>query len=161
MITSLLLLSLSSCLAQVRYGTPPENEIPPKLEHLERVISVQHFPKICDPIKKGDTYYWMHTTSILCKESDITITEYGAYLYYNDSWNLRRSYPLKELKSTFGTSKNKMNQAQPYAWTQNYRTDGDLYGGWALWYFIGTTREGQIVCGYETIHTTSNLLKNN
>ena len=144
--------------SQVNYGTPPPNSCPDKLETLPRLIDVNHFPKENDPIKIEDTFYWKHATSIFCKSNEVTIIEYGAYLYYNGQWNLRASYPLKELDKTFGTKKQVMRQAEPYTWTKNYRTSDKLFGGWALWYFIGSTQDGTKICGYETIHTTNNLL---
>ncbi len=153
----LLFLTLASQ-AQVNYGTPPPDSCPYKLRELPRNIDVQHFPRINNPIKIKDTYYWKHATSILSNDSAITITEYGAYLYYNNQWNLRKSYSLQELDKSFGTKKQHLNQAQPYTWANNWRTDSNLFGGWALWYFIGTTPKGKTVCGYEMIHTTDNLL---
>jgi len=156
----ILFITLTSCNtnAQINYGTPTEDQIPEKLKNLPRTIMVQNFPKENDPVKIKDTYYWKHATSILNKESDITIIEYGAYLFYNDTWNLRKSYPLKELDETFGTKKQFLKQSEPYTWTKNFRTDKKLFGGWALWYFIGKTTSGEIVCGYDTINTTTNLL---
>ncbi len=145
--------------AQVNYGTPSEDEpLPEKLQGLRRAIEVAHFPKKNDPVNIEGTYYWKHATSILSKESEIKVIEYGAYIYYNDQWNLRRTYPNKDLDKTFGTKKQKMLQAHPYTWTENWRVGDALFGGWALWYFIGTTPDGETVCGYETIDTTSNVL---
>ncbi|MFP2997463.1 hypothetical protein ABN763_16215 [Spongiivirga sp. MCCC 1A20706] len=145
--------------AQRDWTGPTGNEtLPNKLEGLERAIEVIHFPKQNDPIKIDNTYYWKHMTSILCKQSDITISEYGAYLFYDGKWNLRKSYPLKELDKTFGTKKQKMKQAEPYTWVKNWRVDNNLFGGWAMWYFIGKDSTGKTVCGYETINTTNNLL---
>lgn len=156
--TLILLLSSTLLMAQSDYGRPTNEPLPEKIQNLKRSIEVLHFPKENDPVKIDDTYYWKHMTSILCKESDITIIEYGAYIFYNGQWNLRQIYALKELDKTFGTKKQKMNQAEPYTWPKNYRTGDQLFGGWALWYFIGKTPSGEIVCGYETINTTSNLL---
>lgn len=152
-------LTISPLTAQVDYGTPPEGLIPEKLKDLPRLIEVQHFPKINDPVKIKDTYYWKHATAIMSKESEIEIIEYGAYLYYNNTWNLRKSYALKELDKNFGTKKQKLLLGQPYTWNDNWRVDNRLFGGWALWYFIGKTPNGTLVCGYQTIHTTSNLLQ--
>ncbi|MBW1295434.1 hypothetical protein [Aquimarina litoralis] len=144
--------------AQVKYGTPINDKLPEKLNQLRRAISVNNFPKSIDPIKIDDRYYWKHNTGILCKESEITIIEYGAYLFYNNTWNLRKSYPLKELNKNFKTKKEVMKQSQPYTWTNNWRTDDTLFGGWAMWYFIGITKDGETVCGYEKIETTDKLL---
>ncbi len=153
-----LILCTFSAKAQVEYGTPEENQIPTRLKNLPRTIMVNHFPQEVDPIKIENTYYWKHTTSILCKKSDVTIVEYGAYLFYNNTWNLRKSYPLKELDKTFGTEQEFLAQSEPYTWAKNYRTDERFFGGWALWYFIGKTATGELICGYKTINTTTNLL---
>lgn len=157
-ITLLLLLFLQISFAQVNYGTPKESELPEKLQGLKVSIDVMHFPKENDPIKIKDKYYWKHATGILSKESDVTITEFGAFLYYNNQWNLRKSYDLKDLDKNFGTKKQVMLQGEPYVWSKNWRVDNRLFGGWAMWYFIGTNADGETVCGYETINTTSNLL---
>ena len=153
-----LLLVTQFTISQVDFGTPPEDLVPEKLHGIRKAIEVRHFPKINDPVKIADIYYWKHATSILCKESEIRIIEFGAYIYYNDQWNLRRSYPLKELDKYFKTKKQTMLQAEPYTWTENWRTGDTLFGGWALWYFIGETESGERVCGFDTIHTTDNLL---
>lgn len=140
------------------YGTPTKNDIPEKLKGLKVDIEVMNFPKINDPIKIDDTYYWKHTTSILSRNSDIQIVEFGAYLFYNNTWNLRESYDLKYLDKYFGTKKQKLDQGQPYVWKDNWRVGKQLYGGWALWYFIGINANNEKVCGYSTIHTTENVL---
>ncbi len=158
----LCLLSTPVITAQVNFGTPSVDEpLPEKLQNLRKAIEVNHFPKVNDPIKIENTYYWKHTTSVLCKESKIEVIEYGAYIFYNDQWNLRRVYPLEELDKTFGTKKQILNQAEPYTWNKNWRVGEDLFGGWALWYFIGKTVDGENVCGYATIHTTDKLITKN
>lgn len=155
---SLIVFISVSCTSQITYGTPTEKDVPEKLQQLPKKITVKNFPAIIDPIKIKDRYYWKHNTMIFCKESRITIKEFGAYLYYNSKWNLRKSYPLKDLNKNFSTKKQVLEQAQPYTWNNNWRTDDQLFGGWALWYFIGTTTSGEKVCGYEMIHTTNNLI---
>lgn len=156
--TLILLFSTSLLLAQSDYGTPTNEPLPEKIQNLRRAIDVLHFPKENDPIKIDNRYHWIHATSILCKESNITITEYGAYIFYSGQWNLRQVYPLDEIDKTFGTDNQEMNQAEPYTWPKNSRIGDQLFGGWALWYFIGKTPSGEVICGYETINTTSNLL---
>ena len=115
--------------AQSTYEVPKADEVPEALKQYRKVIEVVNFPKTNHPIKIDDSYYWKHATSILCTESDIEITEYGAYIYYNSQWNLRRSYPLKALDKTFKTKKRIMLQGQPYVWTNNWRVGDVLFGG--------------------------------
>ena len=156
-----LILIFNVCLSwsQSNYEVPSEDQIPEALQNLRVAIAVENFPKKNHPVKIEDTYYWKHTTMILSEESELTITEYGAYIFYNGQWNLRRSYPLKELDKTFGTKKQIMLQGQPYVWPKNWRIGDTLFGGWAMWYFIGKTSDGETVCGYATIDTTDTPLK--
>ena len=147
-----------SSLSQVKYGKPTIEDVPKKLKKLNRKIIVQNFPKIINPIKIKNKFYWKHNTVIFSKENEIKITEFGAYIYYNDKWNLRKIYALKYLDKNFGTRKQVLQKAQPYTWNDNWRTDTRLFGGWALWYFIGITEKGETVCGYEIINTTNNLI---
>ncbi|PQB03520.1 hypothetical protein [Aureitalea marina] len=145
--------------AQVNYGTPsPETPLPEVINKLERKLLVEHFPKVNHPVQIESNYYWKHATVIYSKEGPVTIVEFGAYLYYNDQWNLRQQYPIKDFDKFFGTKNEQLLQGQPYVWTENWRVGDSLFGGWALWYFIGLTPEGDRICGYQTIHTTSNLL---
>jgi hypothetical protein len=148
----------SGLAAQAHYGTPEEGELPEELKHLPLGIEVLHFPKENHPVKIKNTYFWKHATGILCNSDDITITEFGAYVYYNNQWNLRKKYELKDLDRYFGTKNNQLLQGQPYVWPDNWRRGKELFGGWALWYFIGTTNSGTTICGYATIHTTDKLL---
>ncbi|OZV69308.1 hypothetical protein [Winogradskyella aurantia] len=157
-VTFILVLVLYQLNGQANYGIPPQNSLPEKLKDLTVAIEVMHFPKENDPIKIGDSYYWKHATAILCKSNEITITEFGAYLFFNDKWNLRKTYGLKDLDKNFGTKKQVMQQGQPYVWADNWRVEKQLFGGWAMWYFIGRTPNGNTVCGYASINTTSNLL---
>lgn len=144
--------------AQTKYGIPINEELPDKLKKIRRAIEVNNFPKNIDAIKIENRYYWKHNTAILCKESEIKIIEYGAYLFYNNQWNLRKSYPIKELNKNFGTKKEILQRSQPYTWINNWRSDNSLFGGWAMWYFIGVTTKGETVCGYQKIQTTDKLL---
>lgn len=153
-----LVLSALTMSGQVNYETPPEGLIPEKLQGIPVAIEVMHFPKVNDPIKIKDSYYWKHATAVLSNQSEAKVVEYGAYLYYNDRWNLRKSYPLKELGKTFGIKNEQLLQGQPYIWTDNWRVGDSLFGGWALWYFIAETPAGEKICGYATIHTTDKLL---
>jgi len=141
------------------YGTPSEHDMPENLKGIKVDLEVMNFPKINDPIKIDDIYYWKHSTFILSKHSDVQIIEFGAYLFYNNTWNLRKSYDLKDFDKNFDTKNQRLLQAEPYVWKDNWRVGEQLFGGWALWYFIGINANNEKVCGYATIHTTENVLR--
>jgi hypothetical protein len=135
--------------AHLDYGTPKNEPLPEKIKNLRQASDVLHFPKEIDPIKIEDTYYWKHLTSIMCKDSQIEIIEFGAYIYYNDSWNLRREYPITELNKTFGSKNQLMNQAEPCTWANNYRTGTQLYGGLVLYWQNIYRRNRVWLCDFE------------
>ena len=83
--------------------------------------------------------------------------EYTARFLIEEPWKFSVDIE-KELDKTFGTKKQALKQGHPYVWHNNWRTDNRLFGGWAMWYFIGKTTDGKYICGYETIYTTDNLL---
>lgn len=159
LLISLISIQLACGQHTVSYGTPQKDTpLPNKFEQLPKTIRVMHFPKTNHPVKLKNRYYWKHATAIYTEEKDVKIIEYGAYLFYNGKWNLRKVYPLKALDKTFNTKNQQLLQGQPYVWANNWRTDSKLFGGWALWYFIGKTPNGRTICGYNTLNTTSNLL---
>jgi hypothetical protein len=155
------LLLWSSFIFAQSYQTPDSTTIPKKLDSLERLIIVSHFPTRVHAIadeKESALYHWKHNTAILSEVDEIIIEEFGAYIYYNNQWNLRTSFPAKELNKLFGTKKATLKQGQPYTFEQNWRSGSQVFGGWAMWYFIGKTSTGKRVCGYQQLETTNKIL---
>jgi len=136
------------------------NELPSKFDGLQEVVLVSHFPSpvlaSTDPDEAG-TYFWKHTTSLLSTSSDIQILEGGAYIYYNDQWNLRVSMDAKEFSKLFDIRKANMKAGQPYTFKDNWRRDANLRGGWAMWYVIGIDQNGQKVFGKGILDTQGKL----
>ena len=145
--------------SQSKYETPPENLLPEKLKNIKKEIVVSNFPKEVDPVKIKKTYYWKHNTTLFSKNQKIKIKEFGAYIFYNGKWNLRKIYAIRDLDKFFGTKKQILHPSEPFTWNTNWRTGNQLYGGWALWYFIGENEDGETICGYEKINTTGNHTK--
>ena len=87
-LTYIFLLVSLSLQSQIKYGTPKQDDIPEKLRQLKKQIVVKNFPKIIDPIKIKNRYYWKHNTLIFSKTYEITIIEFGAYLFYNKKYNI-------------------------------------------------------------------------
>lgn len=136
--------------------------LPDRLAGLERMLVVTHFPETVNPIEDSEKvglYHWKHTTTVYCETSSITIDECGAFLYYNDQWNLRTAMGQKEMDKLFGTRKGEMLQAEPYVFVKNWRSGSEVFAGWAMWYFIGTNEQGQRVCGYKPLFTSAETVE--
>ena len=141
--------------------SPVEASLPLKLDTLAKGIVVNHFPSPVHAVMemdKNDTIYiWKHNTSIMAVGSDIEVTACGAYIFYNNQWNLRAEYSQKDFAKFFNCPKGMLRKGQPYTFVENWRHDSRLYGGWALWYFEGTNQAGQQVGGYAYLETTGQL----
>ena len=141
--------------------TPQNAPIPEPLQVVEASLLVNHFPRIVyattDDSRSDYPYYWKHNTAVLSPSEDVQIEECGAYIFYNAQWNLRVRYGVEDFASLFNCPKGRMKKGQPYTFVDNWRTDNRLLGGWAMWYFIGTTASGQRVCGYERLETVGEM----
>ena len=144
--------------------TPQHAPLPEKFENLHRGLILNHFPSpvyaSSDPSQQEYQYFWKHTTSVLSTDSDIEIIECGAYIFYNQQWNLRVTYSPKDFADLFDCPNAVIKQGQPYTFKDNWRTDNRLAGGWAMWYVIGKNKEGNKVLGYEKLETVGALAPN-
>lgn len=154
----ILIFSTTFLAAQTALDAP----LPKPLDQLPIGIQANHFPSPVyaseDKTQKEFQYFWKHNTAVLAKDSDIQITECGAYIFYNAQWNLRVKYSRKDFEKLFNCPKGKMKQGQVYTFPDNWRTDNRLFGGWAMWYFIGTDANGEKVCGYAKLETKGALI---
>ena len=152
-----LILSLGVVTAQ----TPQDAPLPPSLQELEASLMANHFPSpvyaSTDNSRTDFEYFWKHNTSVVSPVENVQVEECGAYIFYNARWNLRVRYGVEDFASLFNCPQGKMKGGQPYTYTDNWRTDNRLMGGWAMWYVIGTTASGKRVCGYGKLETVGKL----
>jgi hypothetical protein len=143
--------------------TPIDAPLPSKFDGLSATLLVNHFPATVyasEDENEKSKYQWKHTTSVMSTNSDIQITDFGAYIFYNKQWNLRVSMNKKDFAKLFGGKKGKMKKGQPYTFKDNWRHDNRLLGGWAMWYFIGTNDKGETVYGIGKLETVGELVQN-
>lgn len=148
----LVFLCTQSIIAQTALDAP----LPERFNNLKEVLLVNHFPNPVYATTDQDSdfqYQWKHTTSVLSVQEAIQIESCGAYIFYNNQWNLRVDYEPKECAKLFDCPKAHMKKGQPYTFKDNWRTDNALRGGWAMWYFIGKTDSGEQVYGVGKIET--------
>lgn len=141
--------------------TPLDAPLPEKFNGMQELIRVNHFPSpvLATPIiEKQDTLYlWKHNTSVLSEKEDLELMECGAYIFYNNQWNLRASYAPQFFIKNFNCPKATLKRGQVYTFVDNWRTDARLRGGWAMWYFIAKTSSGEMVFGLERLDTVGEV----
>jgi hypothetical protein len=134
----------------------PDAPLPEILAGAGDLLQVSHYP---DPVKASrdadepGTWFWKHTTTVFSPDQNIRIRECGAYIFYNEQWNLRAKFNSKQFADWFNCPEGKMKAGEPYTFVQNWRRDTRLYGGWALWYFIGEDDRGKPIVGYKALWT--------
>lgn len=142
--------------------SPTSAPLPDKFDDLEALVEMTHFPSPvmastdCD---EPGTYFWKHTSTVFSPNENLTVLEGGAYIYYNDQWNLRVAMPAKEFSKHFNIPKGEMKAGQPYTFVDNWRRDASLRGGWAMWYIIAETASGEKVYGVGKLDTVGSLYK--
>ena len=140
--------------------SPQEAPLPEKFNDLANVIHIDHYPSpvfaSTDPDEPG-TYFWKHTTTFFSPAEDIFIEEGGAYIFYNNKWNLRVAMSKKEISKYFDIPQGIMKAGEPYAFVKNWRRDSRLAGGWAMWYIMGKTSDGRKVFGVGKLDTVGKL----
>ena len=150
-----------SYLCLLKGQTPLDAPLPDKFNGLSLALEVNHFPATVHPVKENTSkprFLWKHNTAVMCSTSSIEIIEFGAYLFYQNKWNLRASYDAKLFTKWFNCPKAKMEIGQPYTYHENWRISPQPTEGWALWYFIGEDESGKTVYGIGRIETTNKLL---
>ncbi len=137
--------------------SPSTAPLPERFDQLEPGLVIDHFPSpvfaSTDPDRKDDRYYWKHNTAVLSPREEVEVLECGAYLYYNNQWNIRVRYSPKEFARLFKCRSARLKAGQPYTFVDNWRIDTRLSGGWAMWYVIGRTDAGKEVYGVGKLET--------
>lgn len=145
---------------QLSAQTALDAPLPERFDGLKEIILVDNFP---NPVKattyqeEPGRFFWKHTTTLLSTNENITIEEGGAFLFYNKQWNLRVAYKPKQFSKLFNIPKNRMKKGEPYTFVENWRVGSELFGGWAMWYVIGTTDSGERVFGVGRLDTVGEV----
>ena len=140
--------------------TPLDAPLPHKFDDLKEGLLVNNFPTKIYATTDDDhksMYQWKHTTSVMSLNEEMTIVEFGAYLFYNKQWNLRTTMYPKKFDKLFDTKKGQLKKGQPYTWKDNWRTGNKIFGGWAMWYFIAENETGERFYGVGKLETVGTL----
>ena len=109
-LTLFLLVSFFSHAIAQEY-TAQSAPLPEKLAGLPQVMDVMHYPPTVHAIEtEPGKYYWKHNTTVYCETSEITIKEFGSFLFYENKWNERVAMDPKDMDKLFGTKQGVMNQ---------------------------------------------------
>lgn len=139
-------------------------KIPTGIEVTHSKTNVYAIPNEKDPEKYGK-YKWHFETTVSPSNEDLTIIEFGTYLWNGQVWIFRtisgRPFNQEEFSKWYSCKNYLMKKGQAYTdhnnWSKADRLDGQKNR--TLWYYIGINDEGQKFKGTAEIITINELEK--
>lgn len=139
--------------------------LPQKLTRIENnTIEIEHS---CDTIfaivntkdpKKRGKYQLQFTTSVISKETELTIHEFGAYTLDDGKWKFtsifNRPFDKREFSKWYSCKGGILKKDSVYSDADNWLTKGDILTGdtlVSLWYFVGKDSKGRKHVGTQKV----------
>ena len=148
-----------------------EYSLPDKLAKIPTGIEVTHSKTIVyaisnekDPEKYGQ-YKWHYETTVTPTNEDLTITEFGAYLWDGKEWVFRsiygRPFNSEEFSKWYSCDSAHIKKGKSSTDHNNWSKADQLNGQKirTLWYFIGINANGQKFKGTAEVTTIGELEK--
>lgn len=169
-------LAVSGAVAGTAELSPPTRTSPPIVRQsieptlanvalLPVGIEVTHTPSVVKATPGGANgnwnYYWYHATALRATGSPVTITEFGAYEFYDGQWNLNNfdgiAFTAEQFESWYscpGASVSTDNAcADGASWTAN----DVLVESSTKWVYVGVDGEGRSVKGEAVVEHIAEL----
>jgi hypothetical protein len=148
-----------------------ENSIPDELKAIPNGIEVSHNKEVVyaelnkqDPESRGK-YKWHYETTVKAIHEDLTITEFGAYIWHKGEWQHRtiydRAFNNEEFEKWYSAPGGKIIKGKEYTDPNNWNK-GDVLDGKttkSLWYFIGENDAGKTFKGTAEISSIHEMEK--
>jgi hypothetical protein len=100
-------------------------------------------------------YTWWYETAVTATDADVTIVEFGSYVWQNDRWAFSnfsgKPFSAKEFAEWYACPGALIKKGASCADQTNWGSAAELVSGKALWYFIGVDNEGRRVKGEAVI----------
>lgn len=134
-----------------------------ELEELPDGIKVVHDPKtalatLTGKSERRSKYTWWYKTTVSAIDSDVTIAEFGAFVWMNGKWInggtfTGKPYSSKEFAEWYKCPNAELKKGKSYTDPTNWSSDSILRAGKIRWYFVGIDAKGKKVKGEAVIET--------
>ncbi len=159
----LALLSLSSCSSEpVKKDLIPSQDttdkeanrlLPKKLRGLPYGLFGNHDPNPTFADFEDSMYVWKHNTTIQSVVGDLTLVEYGSFVWTDNDWYQRVSYTATDFEEHYGCKNGELKAGIVYTDPKSWRRQEVLTGGDAMWYYIAKDKQGKLWKGIALIET--------
>lgn len=139
----------------------PNRLLPEKLRNIAYGIVGSHFPNPTYATFEDGMYVWKHDTSVKSMTEDLTIVEYGSYVYTDKGWYLRVTYDNKMFEKTYNCKNGILKKGKSYTDPTSWRKSETLFSGDAMWFYIAKNKAGKLFKGTALIETEAKLVAEN
>lgn len=164
-ILGIIFLILLNCALRI----PKDVQLPEKLKNITTGIEVTHsknnvyaIPNKKD-IDKYGKYKWHYETTVSATNENLTIVEFGAYVWSGNKWVFNtiynRPFNKEEFSKWYSCENAFIEKGQSFTDHNNWGK-GDILDGKkskTLWYFIGVNKSGEKFKGIAEIVTIGKL----
>ncbi|MBC7641184.1 MAG: hypothetical protein H7174_02410, partial [Flavobacterium sp.] len=99
----------------------PNRLLPEKLRRIDYGMIGNHFPNPTYASFEDGMYVWKHNTTVKSLIEDLTIVEYGSYVYTDKGWYLRVSYDNKMFAKTYNCKNGILKKGKIYTDPSSWR----------------------------------------
>ena len=139
----------------------PNRLLPEKLRNINYGIVGSHFPNPTYATFEDGMFVWKHNTSVISQSEDLTIVEYGSYVYTDKGWYLRVTYDNKMFEKTYNCKSGILKKGKTYTDLASWRRSEALISGDAMWFYIAKDKAGKLFKGTAVIETEAKLVTEN
>ncbi|MGL4599352.1 MAG: YceI family protein [Bacteroidia bacterium] len=133
--------------------------LPKKLRGLPYGLFGSHDPNPTFADFEDSMYVWKHNTTIQSVVGDLTLIEYGSFVWTDNDWYQRVSYTAKDFDEHYGCKNGELKAGIVYTDPKSWRRQEVLTGGDAMWYYIAKDKNGKLWKGIALIETEGVLRK--
>jgi hypothetical protein len=149
--------SLAAVLGCSGRDQPAADNSDPKFREVAALpvgLQVTHSP---NPVKarrggrSGTAYTWVFETSVTAAGEPVTVTEFGAFSWFEGRWVFANftgaPFTADDFADWYSCPGAKVTPGRTFTDPTNWGGDEALRPGKALWYFVGVTADGRRVKG--------------
>lgn len=145
----------------------PKYITPGEFDKLPVGIKVVHEPKtaratLTGKSKRRAKYTWWYKTTVSATAGEVTILEFGAFVWKDDKWVNGvtfngKPYTAEEFAEWYKSPKAVLKKGESFSDPTNWSSDAELRAGKIRWYFVGIDEKGKRVKGEAVIELKAEI----
>ncbi|MCE9567134.1 MAG: hypothetical protein K8U57_34460 [Planctomycetes bacterium] len=137
-----------------------------ELDKLPTGIKVTHEPKVALATLTGKSerrlkYTWWYKTTVMATDPDLTIVEFGGFVWQDGKWVVRsinsKPFTGEDFAEWYKCPKAVLKKGEAYSDPTNWSTAPELMAGKTRWYFIGVDGKGKRFKGEAVIELKAEI----